>query len=288
MELAKNFDRKKVLLKFCLFLMATAALCAAVANPRQPNKATEEARKGIDLVIALDVSNSMLANDVLPSRLAKARQFIYTLMERLPNDRIALVAFAGNAYLQMPLTFDHAAARMYVSAANPAAYSAQGTSIGDALQKASVAFGEEMERFGSVVLITDGETHDEDALAKAKALAQRGVMINTVGIGSAEGTTIMDTATGTFKKDENGQVVISKLNEAILRQIASLTNGTYVHLENNEAAVKQVMDQYTNIEKKALGDSSLFTYRLYYAWLAAPALLLLLVDLFITDKKRKQ
>jgi Ca-activated chloride channel family protein len=175
---------------------------------------------------------------------------------------------------------------LYVSTANPNAISAQGTSISDALKKSDIAFGEETDRFRSIVLITDGETHDEDALEKAKELAGKGVMINTIGIGSAEGSTIIDTTTGGPKKDEGGQVVVSKLNEQILQQIATVTNGVYIHLESAEAAVNQVMAQYSQIEKKALGDTSLYNYQTFYMWLAVPMLGLLLIELFIPDRKK--
>jgi len=285
-DLYKNHSSAKSNLKFCLIAIAFAAGCLAVANPRKPDESSAEARKGIDLVIALDISNSMLATDIAPNRLARAKQFISKLIDNLKDDRIGLVEFAGNGYLQMPLTFDQSAARLYVSTANPNAISTQGTSISDALKKADVAFGDETERFRSVVLITDGETHDEDALEKAKELAGKGVMINTVGIGSPEGSTIMDTTTGKPKTDETGQVVVSRLNEQILQQIAATTNGTYIHLQSAEAAVKGVMGQYSQIEKKALGDTSLYTYETFYSWVVIPMLALLLIELFISDRKK--
>ena len=284
--LFKNHSSAKSVIKFFLIVFVFAVGCAALANPRKQDESLAETRKGIDLVIALDVSNSMLATDIEPNRLTRARQFVSKLIDNLKDDRIGLVVFAGNGYLQMPLTFDQSAARLYVSTAGPSAINVQGTSISDALQKAGVAFGEETERFRSVVLITDGETHDEDALDKAKELAGKGVMINTVGIGSPEGSTIIDTATAGPKTDEAGQVVVSKLNELILKQIASVTNGVYVHLESADAAVKEVMAQYAQIEKKALGDASQFTYKTFYAWLAVPMLLLLLTEIFIPDRKK--
>lgn len=278
----------KATIKFLLLLLTFAAGVVALANPRRPDTTASEARKGIDLVFALDVSNSMLANDIAPNRLTRARQFISRLIDNLQDDRVGLVLFAGNGYLQMPLTFDQSAARLYVSTASPAAIPTQGTAIGDALKKAGVAFGEETERFRSIILITDGETHDEAALDQVKELASKGVMINTVGLGSAEGSAIVDTAHGGNKKDESGQVVISKLNEQLLQQIAAGTNGVYVHLENTDAAVKTVLDQYAGIEKKALGDTSLYVYETFYAWLVAPMVLLLLVELLIPDRKKRK
>ena len=285
--LYKNYSPRKATLKFVLLSLAFALGCLTLANPRVQDESSPETRKGIDIVIALDVSNSMLAEDLPPSRMARARQFIGRLVEGLKNDRIALIVFAGNAYMQMPLTFDYAAARLYVSAAHPSMISTQGTSISDALEKSGLVFGEENERFKSIILITDGESHDENAAEGAKELAQQGVMVNTIGIGSPEGTTIMDTATKEARRDETGQVVISKLNEPLLRDIAAATNGTYVHLQSAEEAVKTVMGQYVNIEKKALGDTSLFNYETYYMWVALPLLLLLLVEFFIPYRKKE-
>lgn len=284
-SLLQNHSPLKNIIKMTLLVLAFACGCIAVANPRKPDKSSTEARKGIDIVIALDVSNSMLATDVAPSRMARAKQFVSKLIDRLQDDRLGLVEFAGNAYAQMPLTFDKEAARMYVSAADPGSINSQGTSIGDALRKSDLLFGDQTDRFRSVVLITDGETHDDDALKTMKELAAKGIMINTVGIGSAEGATITDS-TGNQKRDASGMVVISKLNEQLLQEIASGTNGTYVHLQNSDAAANEVMGQYAQIDKKALGDSSLFNYHTYYAWLAAPMLLLLLTETFFPDRKK--
>jgi Ca-activated chloride channel homolog len=278
-------SRAKSIIKFCLLSLAFALGCIALANPRKPDGNAGEVRSGIDIVIALDVSNSMKATDIEPNRMARAKQFISKLIDNLQDDRMALVVFAGNAYAQMPLTFDREAARLYVSASDPSQITAQGTSIGDAFEKSDLLFGQESERFRSVILITDGETHDEDAIDKAKELAAKGVMINTVGIGSPEGAPIMDSS-GAPRMDENGQAVISKLNDKLLQEIAAATNGQYVHLQNSDAAVKEVMGQYNNIEKKALGDTSLFTYRSYYSWMAIPMLLFLILETFLPDRKK--
>jgi Ca-activated chloride channel family protein len=284
-QLSPAYSSAKNIIKFSLLALAFALGCLALANPRKPDQNSGEARKGIDIVIALDVSNSMKATDIAPDRMSRAQQFVSRLIDQLQDDRLGLVVFAGNAYAQMPLTFDKDAARMYTSTANPNNITAQGTSISDALKKADLLFGDETERFRSVILITDGETHDEDALKSAQELAGKGVMINTVGIGSPEGATILDSS-GIPKKDASGQVVISKLNEEILQQIAKATNGIYVHLQSSDAAVTQVMAQYSQIDKKALGDTSLYTYHSFYAWMALPMLLLLVAEQFFPDRKK--
>lgn len=284
-DLSKNHSATKTVLKFIFIAIAFACGCIALANPRVPDKNSGEVRKGIDVVIALDVSNSMRATDIAPDRLSRAKQFISKLIDNLQDDRIGLVVFAGYGYAQMPLTFDYGSARLYVASADPSNISAQGTSIADAFDKANMLFGKESERFKSIILITDGETHDENAMEKLKELVAKGVMVNTVGIGSPEGSTIKDS-TGNIKKDASGQPVVSKLNEQILQQIAQGTNGIYVHLQSSDAAVKQVMNQYLQIEKKALGDTSLYTYESYYTWLALPMLLLLIAETFLPDRKK--
>ncbi|MGZ3922575.1 MAG: vWA domain-containing protein [Flavisolibacter sp.] len=284
-ELSRNHSAPRTAVKFLLIALTFACGVVALANPRVPDKNSGEVRKGIDVVIALDVSNSMKATDVAPDRLSRAKQFISRVIDNLQDDRVGLVVFAGYGYAQMPLTFDYDAARLYVSAADPSNISAQGTSIADAFDKANMLFDKESERFKSIILITDGETHDENAMEKLKDLAAKGVMVNTVGIGSPEGSTIKDTA-GHVKLDASGQPVISKLNEQILEQIAQATNGVYVHLQSSDLAVKQVMNQYAQIERKALGDTSLYTYETYYPWLALPMLLLLVAETFLPDRKK--
>ncbi len=168
----------------------------AVMNLRKPGDSVENNRKGIDIAIALDVSKSMLATDLAPNRLERAKQLIGKLMNKMPDDRIALVIFAGKAYLQMPLTVDHGAAQLFVSSASPDAIPQQGTVISDALHMSTRVFNSTDRKFKAVVLISDGEDHDADAVSTAKELATQGVMINTVGIGSAEGSTIIDPVTG--------------------------------------------------------------------------------------------
>lgn len=284
-EMSRNHSSVKSIIKSVLLLIAFSCGCIALANPRVPDKDSADVRKGIDVVIAMDVSNSMKATDIAPDRLSRAKQFVSKLIDNLQDDRIGLVVFAGYAYAQMPLTFDYNAAKLYVSSADPANITAQGTSISDAFKKSDILFGEDNERFKSIVLITDGETHDENALENLKDLVAKGVMVNTIGIGSPEGSTIVDSE-GHVKTDASGQTVISKLNEDILQKIAGSTNGVYVHLQNSDAAVKQVMLQYSQIERKALGDTSLYNYQSFYSWLVVPMLLLLITEIFLPDRKR--
>ncbi len=285
-SLTKNHSPLKATIKFFIFLFAFALGCIALSNPRKPDDESAEIRKGIDVVIALDVSNSMMATDVSPTRLTAAQNMLSALIDKMPNDRIGLVVFAGNAYTQMPLSTDHDAAKLFVTTASTGTVPEQGTSIADALLQSDAAFEEGSGRFKTIILVTDGETHDEDAVATAQRLAKKGVMINTVGLGSSSGATIVDTATHSPKKDESGAVIISKLNEQLLRQLAEATNGTYIHLEAPKTALTTLLDQYKNVDKKALADTSGLAYESFYWWLLAPMFLLLLVELFLPDRKK--
>lgn len=285
-ELTRNHSSQKALLKFSLVALAFTIGCIALANPRKPDDESAEIRKGIDAIIALDVSNSMLATDVAPNRLAKAQNLLATLVDKMPNDRIGLVVFAGNAYTQMPLSTDHEAAKLFVSTAGPGMVPEQGTAIADALLQSGAAFEEGSQRFKTIILVTDGETHDEEALPTAQQLAKKGVMVNTIGLGSATGATILDTATRQQKKDEHGQVVVSKLNETLLQQIAETTHGAYIHLENAPAALAALQEQYKNVDKKALVDTTGLNYESFYLWFVLPMVIFLLVETFLPDRKK--
>lgn len=277
-------------LKFSLLSIAFAAGVVMVMDLRKPGDAEGINRKGIDVVIALDVSKSMLATDLAPNRLERAKQLIGKFMNAMPNDRIGLVLFAGKAYLQMPLTTDHAAAGMFVSSASPDAVPQQGTVVSEAIRRSANAFNAAERRFKAVVLISDGEDHDPEAVNTAKELSAQGMMINTVGIGSPEGSYIPDPVTGQNKVDPaTGSAVISKLNEEELKQIAANTNGIYVRLQGSDEAVKQLQEHLSQIESKAYGDVSLMNFKAYYWWFAAAMLFLLLVEYFIPEtKKAKQ
>jgi Ca-activated chloride channel family protein len=286
-QLIKNYSSRLFATKFIVFSLAFALGVAAVANLRKPGAADNIARKGIDVVIGLDVSRSMLATDITPNRLERAKQMILRLMNQMPNDRIGLVLFAGKAYLQMPLTVDHGAAAIFVSSASPDAIPTQGTVFSEALQMSARAFNTKEGRFKSVVLISDGEDHDEETLQTTADLAQQGVMVCTVGIGSPEGAQIPDSATNDFKRDAMGNIVISKLNEAILQQIAQKTNGIYVHFENGEQTVDALMKQLSQVESKTFVDVSLLNYKTYYMWFTMAMFLLLILEFILPERKRK-
>jgi Ca-activated chloride channel family protein len=284
--LISNYSSRLFTSKFILLSAAFAVGVIAAMNPRKPGNADNINRKGIDIAIALDVSKSMLATDIAPSRLERAKQFVSKLMNEMPDDRIAIILFAGKAYLQMPLTVDHNAAQMFISTATPDAVPQQGTVISDALKMSAGVFDSKDRKFKTVILISDGEDHDEDAVTTAKALAEQGVMINTIGIGSPGGAEIIEPATGQAKKDEEGNAVISKLNEEELKAIAKATNGVYIRLQSSDEAVSVLKGQLSQIDRKAFGDVSMMSFRNYFLWFAAAMFVLLIIELFIPERKK--
>jgi len=283
--LTRNYSPKKVWIKFALILLALASITMASMNLQKQGKTENIKRKGVDVMLVLDVSKSMLAEDVKPNRLEKAKQLLSLLINKLENDRIGLVLFAGRAYMQMPLTTDHSAAKMYIQNASPNVVPTQGTVIAEALTMADNAFNSKEQKYKAVVLISDGEDHDPDAEKVAAKMAKEGVMINTVGIGSPDGAPIMDPVTKELKKDAEGQTVISKLNETELSRLSEETNGIYLRLGNIDDALITLSQQLDSVEKKSLNDTEYVNYQSYFQWFIAAALLLLLLDFILPERK---
>jgi Ca-activated chloride channel family protein len=286
-ELIRCYSPVKYLTKFILVVLALAGMIMAMVNPVKPGKMDKVERKGVDVMIALDVSNSMLAEDISPNRLEKAKQLVNKLIDQLENDRIGLVLFAGRAYMQMPLTTDHAAAKTYVRNAGPQMVPTQGTMISEALKLSVSAFNSKERKFKSIVLITDGEDHDPSSLEVAAELAANGVMINTVGIGSSTGTPIPDPLTGQYHKDESGNTVLSKLNEEQLKQLAAATNGVYVNPDDVNEAASTIVKKLSTIQSTAMEDAAFKDYINYFQWFVAAAIVLLLIEFLLPERKMK-
>ncbi len=283
-EMIRNYSAQRFAIKFVLIITAFACGVLALANLRLPRGSEKVSRNGIDVMIALDVSKSMLAQDIKPTRLDRAKQLLGKLIDRLNNDRIGIVVFAGKAYLQMPLTGDHGAAKMYLSSATPDVVPTQGTVIGDALKMCYVSFNAKEKKYKAVILISDGEDHDETAAVTAAKMAEEGVMINTVGIGSAEGAVIMDATTNEPKKDNEGNTVITKLNEAELKAIAEKGNGIY-QLYNNTDAVAAALDaQLNSMDQRTVTEDALVNYESFYQYFLLLAVLLLVIEGFIPER----
>ncbi|MFC4262557.1 VWA domain-containing protein [Ferruginibacter yonginensis] len=287
-ELTAHYNTTSFFKKFLLVWLALALLIVSIANLRSPSGAQQVNRNGIDVMIALDVSKSMLAQDVKPNRLDRAKQLLSKLIDQLSNDRIGIVVFAGKAYLQMPLTADHAATKMYLSAATPETIPTQGTVIGDALKMCYASFNSKEKKYKAVILITDGEDHDENAVSIAEQMSNEGVVINTVGIGSPDGAPIFDPTTNDNKKDNEGNIVITKLNEVALADIAKKGNGNYTFFTNTDAAVSSIYNQLATLDTKAVKDESLINYKSWFQYLLGIALILLIIEMMVSELKSKK
>lgn len=286
-ELITEYSSQNFLTKFILFLCAFVLCAFAVAGLVIPDGTQKINRRGMDLMIALDVSKSMLAQDIQPSRLERAKQVISKIIDNSPDDKIGLVVFAGRAYLQMPLTVDHEAAKMYLSSASPDDVPTQGTVIADALKMCFAAFNPKEKTFKSVLLISDGEDHDNEAIKVTKELAKEGIMVNTIGIGSPQGAPIMDPASGQYKKDDKGETVISKLNEQELSDIAKNGNGVYQLYTNTDAVAAGIKNQLSKIGNEAtISDSSYTSFKQYFQYFLGAAFILLLIEFFFSEKKK--
>lgn len=285
-QLTKSFSPKRYLLRFITLITGFVFLIVAAANLQSATQVEKISRQGIDVMIALDVSRSMLSQDIKPSRLEKAKQLANKLMDRLTNDRVGLVIFAGRAYMQMPLTADHSAARLYINNASPEAVPTQGTVIAEALRISNSGFNKKDKKYKTILLITDGEDHDKDAINISKQLADNGVIINTIGVGTTEGGIITNVLTGEPKRDIQGNVIVSKLNEQELIDIASNANGIYQQLNDVETVVEKIRSQILAMEQKTISDNSTLNFRSFFQWFLALALIGFIGELFISEKKK--
>lgn len=287
-RLTRGYSSRHFGLKFYLVLSALLIGVIAAANLRKNTSTGDEKSAGIDIIVALDVSKSMLSQDIKPTRLDRAKQLIGRLTDQLYNNRLGFVVFAGQAVLQMPLTDDVGAIKMYLSNINTDAVPVQGTAIGDALLTANSALNEHDKKHKAVILITDGEDHDDHTQSAVKTLADAGVTVFTIGVGTANGSPILDPATNEYKKDENGNTIISKLNEQELKEIAQKTGGQFVLLNNDATAVNTIVEKINSMEKKLIiaGKVGRRTYFYFFPYLIAVILLILIAEIFIAEKKR--
>ncbi|MFC1733149.1 VWA domain-containing protein [candidate division KSB1 bacterium] len=276
--------------KFILLMLSYIFLVIGLANPQIGSKLEKVKRKGVDLMIALDISNSMNAEDIKPNRLERSKQAISRLIDGLTNDRIGIVVFAGKAYVQLPITTDYAAAKMFISTIKPNLIQEQGTAIGSAIELASQSFEDEDKKNKAIIIITDGENHEDDAINQTAKVSERGIFVNTIGMGLPDGAPI-PVYNGSklvgFKKDKSGNTVITKLDEVMLQQIASAGEGIYVRANNTKAGVEKVFKEINKMEKKEF-DSRLYAdYEDRFQYFIGFGLLLLILELLIYERKNK-
>jgi Ca-activated chloride channel family protein len=281
-----GYSEQRGWIRFGLVATALFAGILGLANLQAGSKSETIERKGIDVMIALDVSKSMWAKDASPNRLEKSKQLVSKLLDKLGNDRVGLILFAGKAYLSVPLTTDFSALKMNLATASPDMVPTQGTVIGEALSMARQSFNTKETKYKSIVLISDGEDHDEEAINEVEKAVEEGVMINTIGIGSPEGSQIIDEETGQPKTDEDGKEVISKLNEKELSAIATKGQGIYQRLNNTEAVADAISKQINTAEQRNFGDTIFTDYNSYFQYFLGVSLFLILLEYFIPEFKK--
>ncbi len=274
-------------LRFVLFALAFTTIVIGWANLQMGARTEKVKTKGVDVIIALDVSKSMLAKDIQPDRLTRAKQLIQSMIDKMGNDRVGLIVFAGRSYLQVPLTIDYGAMKMMLQNVDPELVPTQGTVISEAVDLAMRSFSQKEKKYKSLVIISDGEDHDENAIEKVKAAAETGVTVHTIGIGSPQGTTIFDPATQSVKLDDSGNPVISKLNESELKKIAGAGRGTYTLLRNTNKTAEKLIDEINGMEQKSLGAVVFTDYASYFQYFLGIGFLLLIVEWLIPGGRKK-
>ncbi|MFZ9660774.1 MAG: vWA domain-containing protein [Chitinophagaceae bacterium] len=288
LALIGEYSSEKFKRKFILQLTALIILVIALCNLQYSKGGIQIKREGVDVMIALDVSKSMLAGDVQPTRLERAKQLAYKIIDRLGSNRVGLVLFAGRAYLQMPLTTDLPAAKLYVNTASTASVPVQGTVIGEALSLCNNAFDPNQKKYKSVVLITDGEDHDETAMEIVGKMHQEGVLIHTVGVGSEAGATILDPKTKSLQRDINGTTVLTKLNQEALMEIAEKGSGQYQLLKDANAVASNIMNDIDGMEKKTIEDITLMDFGSFFQFFVAISILLLIAEFFLSETQKRE
>jgi len=283
-----SFNRPVV--KFVLFALGMAILIVGLAGPQVGSKLGDVKHKGVELIICLDVSNSMLAGDIQPNRLDKAKQVISKIVDNLNNDKIGLIIFGGDAYVQLPITTDYGAAKMFLSTAGPEAIPVQGTAIGSSIEMAMKSFTSEKDKNRAIILISDGENHEDDAIEMAGEAAKKGIIVHTIGIGKPEGAPIPHKGrfgNSNFMTDNQGQVIITKLNETSLEQMASSGNGIYIRAANTQSAVKSLFDEINKMEKTEIQATVYSEYEERFQYVVGLSLLFLFIEFFILERRNK-
>ncbi|MEO9570956.1 MAG: VWA domain-containing protein [Polaribacter sp.] len=289
-RLAPNSSIFKSVLKLIILLLGITFLIISLVNPKMGTKLKTVKREGVDVVFALDVSKSMLAEDIAPNRLEKAKQIISKTINKLGSDRVGIIIYAGNSYPLLPITTDHAAANMFLQNANPDMVSSQGTDINGALELAKTYYNNDEQTNRFLIIISDGEDHQEETKQVAQTLTNEGVKIYTIGVGTENGGPIPMRLNGSiigYKKDRKGETVITKRKPEVLQGIADAADGQYIDGNVTERPVKVIADIIANAEKNEFETKQFSDYKDQFQWFIAIGLLFLIIDIFLFEKKTK-
>lgn len=286
-ELMPEVSPKRQHLKFWLLFGAITMVIFVIAGPQFGSKLETVKRQGVEIMVCLDVSNSMLAEDVSPNRLDKAKQMLSKLTDGFKDDKMGLIVFAGDAFTQLPITSDYISAKMFLSSINPSMVSTQGTAIGSAINLAMRSFTPSETSDKTIILITDGENHEDDAVKAATAAAEKNIHVNIVGMGDPKGSPIPVAGANNYMKDKDGNVVITKLNEQMCQEIAAAGNGMYVRADNTNSALKALQKEIEKMNKSELDSKVYSEYNEQFQTLAWIVLILLIADFLTLDRKNR-
>jgi len=287
-RLSPNTSLFKSILKLVVLSLAFASLAIALVNPKIGTKLETVKREGVDIVFAIDVSKSMLAEDIAPNRLEKAKQLVTQIINNLASDRVGIIAYAGKAFPQLPITTDYAAAKMFLQNMNTDMLSSQGTAINEAIKLAKTYYDDEEQTNRVLIIISDGEDHSDEAASVAEEANEEGIRIFTIGVGDVKGGPIPEKRNGiilNYKKDNNGETVITRLNEEILKSIASKANGVYINGKNTNELVDQIGEILNKMDKKEFESKQYADFKDQFQWFLGIALFFLVLDIFLLERK---
>ncbi len=283
-QLMPDVSSSRKSLKFWLMVAALALLIVMLARPQMGTKISQEKRKGIEVIISLDISNSMRAEDVVPSRLDKSKMLVENMVDNFTNDKVGLVVFAGDAFIQLPITSDYVSAKMFLQNTDPSLIATQGTDLAGAIELSSKSFTQQDKVGRAILIITDGEDHEGGAIEAAEKARKNGIRVFVLGVGSTKGSPVPD-GNGGYMKDNSGQEVISALNEEMCKQVAQAGGGAYIHVDNTSLAQRQLNDELTKLQK---GDISSVVYSEYdeqFQAVGILVLILLIIEMLILERK---
>ena len=283
-EMMPDVSKYRPTIKFCLLLSAITILIFMIARPQVGSKISHEKREGIEVLIALDISNSMLAQDVIPSRLEKSKLLIENLVDHFTNDKVGLVVFAGDAFVQLPITNDYVSAKMFLQNINPSLITTQGTDLARAISLSQSCFTQREHIGRAIIVITDGEDHEGGALEAAREAYKKGINVFILGVGTSKGAPIPD-GNGGYLKDNSGQIVLSALNEQMCQQVAKAGNGVYIHVDNTSDAQEKLNKEFSKLQS---GTSDTVVYSEYneqFQIFGIILLLLLIVETILLESR---
>ncbi|MDR1455625.1 MAG: VWA domain-containing protein [Tannerella sp.] len=286
-QLMPEASPKRQQLKFGLLFAAVTTLVFVIAGPQFGSKIETVKRQGVEIMVCLDVSNSMMAEDIKPNRLEKAKQMLSRMTDGFSNDKVGLIVFAGDAFTQLPITSDYISAKMFLSSINPSMVSSQGTAIGAAISLAMRSFTPDEKAGKTVLLITDGENHEDDAVKVAASAAEKNITVNVVGIGLPQGAPIPLSGTSNFMKDAGGNVVVTQLNEPMCQEIAAAGKGIYVRADNTNSALRTLQGEINKMDKSEIDSKVYSEYDEQFQLLAWIALVLLILEFLVMERKNR-